>query len=63
VASKVKKLLAEKGYDTTFGARPLKRLIQNMILDELALEIIEGKIKVGKIKVAIKNEKPVFKKA
>ncbi len=47
VAAKVKKLLAEKGYDTTFGARPLKRLIQNMILDELALEIIEGKIKSG----------------
>ncbi len=41
------KMLAEKGYDTTFGARPLKRIIQNMILDELALEIIEGKIKEG----------------
>jgi ATP-dependent Clp protease ATP-binding subunit ClpB len=47
VENKVKKMLAEKGYDTTFGARPLKRIIQNMILDELALEIIEGKIKEG----------------
>ncbi len=47
IASKVKKMLAEKGYDLTFGARPLKRIIQNMILDELALEIIEGKIKGG----------------
>lgn len=28
-----------------FGARPLKRLIQNAILDELALQIIENKIK------------------
>jgi len=47
IAQKVKKLLAEKGYDITFGARPLKRIIQNTILDELALEIIEGKIKDG----------------
>ncbi len=47
IAMRVKKMLAEKGYDTTFGARPLKRIIQNMILDELALEIIEGKIKEG----------------
>lgn len=41
----IKKMLSKKGYDPTFGARPLKRVIQNMILDELALEIIEGKIK------------------
>ncbi len=47
ISSKVKKMLAEKGYDITFGARPLKRIIQNMILDELALKIIEGKIKPG----------------
>lgn len=47
ISAKVKKMLAEKGYDITFGARPLKRIIQNMILDELALEIIEGKIKSG----------------
>ncbi|MFA6306399.1 MAG: AAA family ATPase [Patescibacteria group bacterium] len=47
IGLKVKKMLAEKGFDTTYGARPLKRVIQNMILDELALEIIEGKIKQG----------------
>jgi len=47
IASKVKKLLSEKGFDITFGARPLKRIIQNLILDELALDIIEGKIKEG----------------
>lgn len=47
IAGKVKKMLADKGYDTTFGARPLKRIIQNMILDELALQIIEGKVKEG----------------
>jgi ATP-dependent Clp protease ATP-binding subunit ClpB len=47
IGNKVKNMLAEKGYDPTFGARPLKRIIQNLILDELALEIIEGKIKEG----------------
>jgi ATP-dependent Clp protease ATP-binding subunit ClpB len=47
VGPKVKKMLADKGFDITFGARPLKRLIQTKILDELALEIIEGKIGEG----------------
>jgi len=47
VAAKIKKMLSEKGYDITFGARPLKRIIQSSILDELAMEIIEGKIKDG----------------
>lgn len=59
IGAKVKKALAEKGYDTTFGARPLKRIIQNMILDELALDIIEGKIKDGdsiKIDLGVKDK-------
>ncbi len=47
ISQKVKKMLAEKGYDITFGARPLKRIIQNLILDELAMNIVEGKIKDG----------------
>jgi ATP-dependent Clp protease ATP-binding subunit ClpB len=47
ISTKVKKHLADKGYDPAFGARPLKRVIQSMILDELALNIIEGKVKDG----------------
>jgi ATP-dependent Clp protease ATP-binding subunit ClpB len=43
----IKKYLAKQGYDPVFGARPLKRLIQNKILDELALQIIENKLKRG----------------
>ncbi len=39
--------LARAGFDEVFGARPLKRLIQNEILDELSLRIIEHKIKEG----------------
>jgi ATP-dependent Clp protease ATP-binding subunit ClpC len=63
VTAKVKKLLAEKGYDPNFGARPLKRIIQSEILDELAIEIIDGKIKSGeKIKIDADKDKIVFKK-
>ena len=47
ILNKVKTMLTDKGYDPTFGARPLKRVIQNVILDEIALDIIEGKIKDG----------------
>jgi len=39
--------LATAGYDPTFGARPLKRVIQDRILDEVAMMIIEGKIEEG----------------
>ncbi len=57
----VKKHLSETGYDPVFGARPLKRVIQNKILDPLALEIIEEKIKEGdKIRISLKKGKVVF---
>jgi ATP-dependent Clp protease ATP-binding subunit ClpB len=39
--------LAKEGFDEVYGARPLKRLIQEKILDEISLRIIEGKIKEG----------------
>ena len=38
-------LLAERGYDAEFGARPLKRLIQKVIADPAAMLILEGKAK------------------
>ncbi len=59
ILNKVKGMLTDKGYDPTFGARPLKRIIQNIILDEIALEIIEGKIKEGDkitIDLGVKND-------
>jgi len=59
---KLKRFLADKGYDVTFGARPLKRVIQNQLLDELALQIIEGKIKEGDTVISdIDNNKVVFR--
>ena len=49
-------LLAKQGFDPIFGARPLKRLIQSTILDELSMRIIEGKAKEGSIaKVDVRN--------
>ncbi len=59
IAKNVKLLLAEKSYDKTFGARPLKRIIQTMILNELASDIVAGKIKQGdkvSITLNLKNQ-------
>jgi ATP-dependent Clp protease ATP-binding subunit ClpB len=40
----VVKYLAEKGYDPSFGARPLKRLIQHEVVNKLSTAILEGKM-------------------
>lgn len=47
LSDEAKNLIAEKGWNPEFWARPLKRALQNYLLDELALQIIEGKIKNG----------------
>jgi len=48
----VRDMLARDGYDPSFGARPLKRLVQKRILDPLALELIDGRIHEGMTVVA-----------
>jgi ATP-dependent Clp protease ATP-binding subunit ClpB len=54
--------LAEKGYDPQLGARPVKRLIQREIVNELSKEIIAGRIhKDSVISVSVKENKLVFK--
>ncbi|MCE9585806.1 ATP-dependent chaperone ClpB [Candidatus Uhrbacteria bacterium] len=59
---KAKALVAEKGYDPSYGARPLKRAIQDLILDELALKIVDGTVKEGdKVKVDASKDKIVIK--
>jgi ATP-dependent Clp protease ATP-binding subunit ClpC len=45
LTQKAKEFLAEKGYNPTFGARPLKRAIQKYLEDPLAEEILKGKFK------------------
>jgi ATP-dependent Clp protease ATP-binding subunit ClpB len=42
-------ILADRGYDTEFGARPLKRLIRKMLLDPLAMRLLEGDIPAGSV--------------
>ncbi len=48
----IRDMLARDGYDPSFGARPLKRLVQKRILDPLALELIDGRIHEGMAVVA-----------
>ena len=47
LTDKAKEYLVNEGYDATFGARPLKRAIQRLILDPLALQVLQGKFKDG----------------
>jgi ATP-dependent Clp protease ATP-binding subunit ClpA len=49
VSPDAKKLLAEQGYDPMLGARPLKRIIQQKILNPLALKIVRGEIQEGEV--------------
>ncbi|MGZ3814974.1 MAG: hypothetical protein ACXVA0_24785, partial [Mucilaginibacter sp.] len=53
--------LAQLGYDPQFGARPLKRVIQKKILNELSKQILSGKIdKDSKIKLDMFDNQFVF---
>ena len=45
----VKELIAKKGIDQSFGARPLRRSIQNLVEDKIAEAILDGKIKSGSV--------------
>jgi ATP-dependent Clp protease ATP-binding subunit ClpB len=47
LTDKAKELVFAEGYDTTFGARPLKRAIQKLIQDPLAIKILDGEVLHG----------------
>jgi ATP-dependent Clp protease ATP-binding subunit ClpB len=47
ITPEAKRMLAEEGYDPAYGARPLKRAIQKLIQNPLALMILEGRFKDG----------------
>jgi ATP-dependent Clp protease ATP-binding subunit ClpB len=47
ITPEAKKLLAEEGYDPAFGARPLKRAIQRLIQNPLAIMLLEGRFQDG----------------
>ena len=50
--------IAEQGFDQAFGARPLKRAIQQYVLDPLAMQIIDGHVQEGStVKVEVSDNK------
>jgi ATP-dependent Clp protease ATP-binding subunit ClpB len=62
LSDSAKALIAEKGYDPVYGARPLKRVIQQYIENPLSLEILEGKISDGsRISAEAEGDRIVFK--
>jgi ATP-dependent Clp protease ATP-binding subunit ClpB len=61
-----KQLLADKGYDPHYGARPLKRVIQRMVQDPLAVKILEGEFPEGtkvRVDARVSGEALEFRKA
>jgi ATP-dependent Clp protease ATP-binding subunit ClpB len=57
-------LLGNLGYDPTYGARPLKRVIQKRLIDKLALAILEGRFAAGDtVRVEARDGELVFEKA
>lgn len=63
VRDSVKSFISEEGFDDKYGARPLKRAIQNKIEDALAEEILEGKVKSGDtVSVGLSNKEIKFYK-
>jgi len=62
VTEQAKEFLAERGFDQNLGARPLKRVIQKMVLDPLALKIVSGELKEkDNIIVDLDKDKIIFR--
>lgn len=58
LTEKAKDYIAEKGYDSNFGARPLKRAIQKYLEDPIAEEILKGEVKAGsELRIDYNSEK------
>jgi ATP-dependent Clp protease ATP-binding subunit ClpB len=63
VSESVKELIASKGFDPVFGARPIKRMIQRMIEDPLSLKILNGEFNAGdEIKMDVSDGTIEFRK-
>ncbi|HEX9077116.1 MAG TPA: AAA family ATPase, partial [Anaerolineae bacterium] len=63
LTDKAREYLVEQGYDAVYGARPLKRTIQRLVLDPLALQVLEGKFVEGDtVVVDVEGSKLVFYK-
>jgi ATP-dependent Clp protease ATP-binding subunit ClpB len=61
LTDEAKAFLASSGFDPMYGARPLKRTIQHLVQDPLAMKILDGSIKEGDhLKVDVRNGELVF---
>ncbi len=64
VTDAARKLLAQRGWDPVYGARPLKRAIQRSVQDPLAMMLLEGKFSDGSaVEVDARNGELTFSKA
>jgi ATP-dependent Clp protease ATP-binding subunit ClpA len=64
VTEAARKLLIERGWDPVYGARPLKRAIQRMVQDPLAMQLLEGKFGEGDaVEVDAQGGELTFQKA
>ena len=62
LSDNAKEFLANTGFDPVYGARPLKRTIQHLIQDPLAMKLLDGSIKEGDhVEVTAEDGKLVFK--
>ena len=61
VTAPVKAFIAKEGYDPKYGARPLRRKIQNLIEDRLAEEILDANVKTGDtVCISLKEKQLIF---
>ena len=60
LTAEARKVLAERGYDPVFGARPLKRAIQRMIENPLAVEVLGGKFREGDHVIVDSTDRETF---
>ena len=61
LTSSAKSLIAEKGYDPVYGARPLRRMIQKLVEDRLTEDLLEGRFGSGdKVRVSKKGDDLIF---
>lgn len=63
LTNEAKQFIADKGYSPEYGARPLKRTIQKLVVDPLSMAVIRGEFKEGDtVVVDVKNRKIVFQR-
>jgi ATP-dependent Clp protease ATP-binding subunit ClpB len=64
LSERARDFLAKAGFDPVYGARPLKRSIQHLVQDPLAVKILEGEIKEGsQVTVDVKSGQVVFERS